>query len=296
MPMFSGPCQTPRKHANAGKEDPCLGARDCFLKILAEPSAAVEPSKRSFNHPTSRLSLERTDALRSRDDLNDPLAELGDRRGQLLPAVDTVSENVTQLRKQHPNIFQQRHRAVNILNVGRMHLHGKQRAIRIGDDVTFSPLHLLTRIKPAWTATFRRFHALAVDNTSRGTALASLRPARALDQDTIDPPPNVAVAPIVKVMLNRRVRRKVFRQSTPLAAGRKNVEGRIHDGPKRPNRWAPDASPLWQQRPQQLPPSRRRVAPPQDEVCVCLSSIRPIRLVSWNRSTGQQINRGYRPP
>ena len=32
-------------------------------------------------------------------------------------------------------------------------------------------------------------------------------------------------------------------------------------------------------------PSRRRFAPPQDEVCVCLSSIRLIRLVSWNRST-----------
>src|SRR6202048_4033969 len=53
--IVSGPCQTPRKHANAGKEDPRLGARDCFLEILGEPSASVEPSKRPFNHPTSRL-------------------------------------------------------------------------------------------------------------------------------------------------------------------------------------------------------------------------------------------------
>src|SRR5437879_8704860 len=98
-----------------------------------------------------------------------------------------------------------------------MHLHGKQRAACISDNVTFASLHFLTRIKPAWTATFRRFHALAVDNTSRRRALASLRPARALDQDTIHVPPNVAVAPIVKVMLNRRKRWKVFRQSAPLA-------------------------------------------------------------------------------
>ena len=55
MAIVSGPCQTPRKHANAGKEDPRLGARDCFLEILGEPSASVEPSKRPFNHPTSRL-------------------------------------------------------------------------------------------------------------------------------------------------------------------------------------------------------------------------------------------------
>src|SRR6202051_5241166 len=63
MAIVSGPCQTPRKHANAGKEDPRLGARDCFLEILGEPSASVEPRKRPFNHPTSRLGLERTERL-----------------------------------------------------------------------------------------------------------------------------------------------------------------------------------------------------------------------------------------
>src|SRR6202047_2564986 len=105
MAIVSGPCQTPRKHANAGKEDPRLGARDCFLEILGEPLASVEPRKGLVNHPTFRLCLEHTDALRSRNDFNDPFAELGDRRGQLLPAVNTVSENVTQLWKQHPDIF-----------------------------------------------------------------------------------------------------------------------------------------------------------------------------------------------
>src|SRR5580704_12240657 len=260
MPMFSGPCETPRKYTNAGKEDPRLGARDCFLEILGEPSASVEPSKRPFNHPTSRLGLERTDALRSRNDFNDPFAELGDRRRQLLTAVNTVSENVTQLWKQHPDIFQQRYRAVNILNVGRVHLHRKQRAIRISDDVTFSPLHLLARIKPAWTATFRGLHALAVDNTSRGTALASARPARAFYKDTIDPPPNVAIAPIVKVMLNRRVRRKVFRQSTPLAAGRKHIENAIHDDAKGPGRRAAKVTPFRQKSTQQQPLLNRRIA------------------------------------
>src|SRR3984893_3419154 len=260
MAIVSGPCQTPRKHANAGKEDPRLGARDCFLEILGEPSASVAPSNRPFNHPTSRLGLERTDALRSRNDFNDPFAELGDRRGQLLPAVNTVSENVTQLWKQHPDIFQQRYRAVNILNVGRVHLHRKQRAIRISDDVTFSPLHLLARIKPAWTATFRGLHALAVDNTSRGTALASCRPARALDQDTIYVPPHVAITPIVKVMLDRGERRKVFRQSTPLAAGRKHIENAIQDDAKGPGWRAAKVTPFRQKSTQQQPFLNRRIA------------------------------------
>src|SRR3984893_18332025 len=164
----------------------------------------------------------------------------------LLTAVNTVSENVTQLWKQHPDIFQQRYRAVNILNVGRVHLHRKQRAIRISDDVTFSPLHLLARIKPAWTATFRGLHALAVDNTSRGTALASCRPARALDQDTIYVPPHVAITPIVKVMLDRGERRKVFSQSTPLAAGRKHIENAIQDDAKGPGWRAAKVTPFRQ--------------------------------------------------
>src|SRR5947209_5783934 len=113
--------------------------------------------------------------------------------------------------------------------------------------MTLAPLHPLTRIKPAWAATFCGLHALAVDDASRWSALATLRPARALDQDSIDLAPNVAVAPIVEVMLNRREWRKVFRQSAPLAAGRRNIENRIHDGAKRPNGRTPSPTPLRQQ-------------------------------------------------
>src|SRR5258708_4139008 len=199
--------------------DPRLRAGNCLLKIFGEASATVEPSKCAFNHPAFSLSLEGTDTLRSCNDLNRPLAELCDRVEQLVAAVHTVSKDVTQLGKDEADIFQQRHRGVIVLDIGRAHLHGKHRAGRICDNVTFASLPPLARIKPAWTATFCGFHTLAVDDPSRRSALASLRPARAFDKHTIDPPPNVAVAPIIKVMLNRRERWKVLRQSAPLAAG-----------------------------------------------------------------------------
>ena len=112
--------------------------------------------------------------------------------------------------------------------------------------MTFASFHLLARIKPAWAATFCGFHALAVNDAGRGRGLAPYRPARALDQDPIDLAPNIAVAPIVKVMLNRCERRKVFRQSAPLAAGRQNIEDRIHDGAKMPFGRAPRSTPLRQ--------------------------------------------------
>ena len=126
MPINSGPCQTPRKHANAGEKQPRLGTRDGFLEIFRQPSAAVEPCKRSFNDPTSRLDLEGTGILGSGDDLNGPSAELGERRGQLFPAVGAISENVTQLRKQQTNMLQQRHRSMDILDIGGVYLPGKQ--------------------------------------------------------------------------------------------------------------------------------------------------------------------------
>src|SRR5260221_397017 len=61
-------------------------------------------------------------------------------------------------------------------------------------------------------------------------------------------------------MLNRRERRKVFRQGTPLAAGRKDVEDRIHDHAKVNLARTPDPARLRQQRAQQYPLLRCRVA------------------------------------
>src|SRR5438034_4125519 len=81
--MFSGPCQTPRKQANARKEHPRLGAGDRFLEIFREPSAAVEPSNCSLNHPSLGLRLERANALGACGYLDGPLPELRERFEQL---------------------------------------------------------------------------------------------------------------------------------------------------------------------------------------------------------------------
>src|ERR1700745_3300894 len=126
--------------------------------------------------------------------------------------------------------------------------------------MTLTSLHLLARIKPAWAATFRGFYALTVDDACRWRGLAPLRPAYSLAKDTIELAPNITVAPIVKIMLNGRERRKVFRQSTPLAAGRQDIEDRVHDGAKIPFGRTPSPTPLWQKSAQQDPLHSCRVA------------------------------------
>src|SRR6185312_2878576 len=116
-----------------------------------------------------------------------------------------------------------------VLNVGGMHLHGKQRALGVGDDMTLASLDPLGHVKPAWTATFRGFHALAVDNPSRWSRFASLPFTHSPHQRIVDRAPKAGTTPLVEVILNRRTRRKVLRQRSPLAAARCNVEDRVQD-------------------------------------------------------------------
>ena len=59
---------------------------------------------------------------------------------------------------------EQRHRAVIVLDVGRVHLQGKDAALRIGHDVALAPHHLLMGVKPARAATFRGLDGLTVDD------------------------------------------------------------------------------------------------------------------------------------
>jgi SAM-dependent methyltransferase len=127
---------------------------------------------------------------------------------------------------------QQRHGAVDVLNVGGMDLHGKQQAQRVGDDVALATLHLLGHIKPAWAATFRGLHTLAVDHAGRRHSLAPVRLARALHQHEIDPTPNARIAPTIEIVLNRRTRRKILGQHPPLAPTPKNVQDRTHHDPQ----------------------------------------------------------------
>src|SRR5258708_5773700 len=110
-----------------------------------------------------------------------------------------------------------------------MHLHSQQGALGVGDDMTLAPLDALGHVKPAWTATFRGLHTLAVDNPSRWRGFASLPLSDALDQRVIDRAPQARPAPLVKIILNRRACREVLRQRAPLAAAGPNIENCIHD-------------------------------------------------------------------
>src|SRR5271163_946987 len=114
--MTSGPCETAGEDADAGDHEPGLSACDGRLEVLGEATVAPEPGKGAFDHPAFGLGLEGPDTLGSGDDLDGPLAELGDRAEQFAAAIDPIGEDVPKLGKREAEGFQQRHRTMIVLD------------------------------------------------------------------------------------------------------------------------------------------------------------------------------------
>jgi hypothetical protein len=114
-----------------------------------------------------RQELEAFDAGGPLDNLDCPGSTIGNRIAQLLAAIDPVGEDVAQLRKAAAQVAQQRHGAMRVLDVGRVHPQGEHKALRIGDDMALAPLDALARVNPTRATAFGGRHALAVNDPGR---------------------------------------------------------------------------------------------------------------------------------
>ena len=99
------------------------------FEVLGEATVSSEPGEGAFDDPSLGLGLEGSDPLGSGDDLDRPPAELGDRLEQLVAPVDPVGEDVPQLGERAAEAAEQRHRAVIVLDIGRVHEQGEQRTL-----------------------------------------------------------------------------------------------------------------------------------------------------------------------
>src|ERR1700747_1120216 len=253
MPRPSSPGETARKHTDAGDYHPSLGARDCFLEVFGEAAISPEPRQGSLDDPASWFRLEGANRLAARDDLDRPFAELGDGIEELGTAVDAIGEEMPEGWKRTADGLEQGHRAMVVLDVGRMDLDGQQPTFGVGHQVTLAPLYSLGRIKPTWTATFRGLDALAVDDAGGGSGLASDRAAGAPDEHPVDATPQPYVAPRVEVILDARERWEVFGQGAPLASGGEDIKDRVEHRAKVNLARSPDLSGLGKQWRNQLP-------------------------------------------
>jgi hypothetical protein len=99
----------------------CKRLSIAVLPILREPSAAIEPSKRTLDNPAFGQDNEPLDPIRALDDLDFQMrANFGQRGGEFRSLIAAVGEQLLEKGK-HPE--QSRHDedgSIPILNVGRM--------------------------------------------------------------------------------------------------------------------------------------------------------------------------------
>src|SRR4051794_36519961 len=125
--------------------------------------------------------------------------------------------------------LQQRHSAMDVLNVGGMNIGRQQETVGVGNDMSLASMEALAGVESAWPAGLRRRCGLTIDNGSCRFGLSSEPSARLPNQGLDDLLPSTRIAPGVKIALHRRVWRELFRQGSPLAPARQNIEDRLHD-------------------------------------------------------------------
>ena len=102
-----------------------------------------------------------------------------------------------------------------------MNDHEQHQSDRVGNDVTFAALDLLSGVITANTATFRGFNALAVDHAGRRAGFATFQFTGVENQKVIDGVQKARIGPVIEVTLHGRSRRKVrgsIRHWQPLVA------------------------------------------------------------------------------
>ena len=130
--------QATGEEAEIGEVNPGGAAGDGGFEVFGETPRAAEPGEAALDHPAPGQQLKAFDAGGPLDDLDRPGAAIGDGVLQLRAAIDAVGEDMPQLGEAAPQIMQQRHRAVRVLDVGLMNLHGEQKAVGIGDDMALA--------------------------------------------------------------------------------------------------------------------------------------------------------------
>src|SRR5450631_1793466 len=167
-----------------------------------------------------------------------------------------------------------------------MHLQTNEMSRCIGNDVSLAPLDLLASIITAGTATFRRFHRLAVDDTRGRARLPTLVLARHDDERVVDRHPGPIARPRIEIALHGRVRRKLFWKLPPLATRRSNVEQCIHDLTDVRLAWTSDRIRNRHERLDQRPLRIRRVA--------CVAKAFPPIMQSSDLSPGHRVTPSIR--
>ncbi len=150
--FVSSPCEPPHEELDTRHHEPCFSACDGCLEVLCEPAVAAEPREGAFHNPSAGQNLEAFSDIGAFDDLERPLAELGQSIFEFGSGVAAIGEDMAQPGKGRADRSQQWHRAVAVLDLGAVNHGGDEEPTGVGEDVALAPLDQLARIEPTRTA------------------------------------------------------------------------------------------------------------------------------------------------
>ena len=122
-----------------GDEKPSHFGGSGALEVLGETAAPAEPREGALDDPASGQELEAFDPGRSLDNLDCPFPAMGERIDELFAAINSVGKDMPKPGKAIAQVLQQRHRTMDVLNVGGMDVNGQEETVRIGDNVPLRP-------------------------------------------------------------------------------------------------------------------------------------------------------------
>jgi hypothetical protein len=134
--------------ADHGQGDHGLGNPGQFLVALGQAPPPAEPTECSLNHPAARLHGEAGAAAGVADD-DQRQAEQGAGQQGGDAVVDAVGERGPEPGLERLHTVQQASKAVGVLDVGRVHDHAQQQALRVNRDVALAALQPFGRIPAA---------------------------------------------------------------------------------------------------------------------------------------------------
>ena len=145
----------------------CSGGGDRDLEVLCEPAIASDPSEEALDDPSAWQDGEADLIGMLVDDLDDD-AGLG---GDTLAGISSVGEDAFNEGEDRARGLQKRPATVAILDTRWMRFEHEAAPIGIDERMALAAIDLFAGIIAARFTGLRRLHALAVDDSRRGTGL-----------------------------------------------------------------------------------------------------------------------------
>ena len=179
--------------------------------IFAEPAMLIQPCESSFDNPAAGKKKEAFGSLGTCNDFQCPSEMFPDPFNNA-SGISAIRNNCFQSGKSVENSRQQKLYTVSVLNISAVNNDCYYQAENICQNMTFSPVNLFAAVKTVFTAPFRDFDRLAVNDSDTWFRVTPCLNTGFTKQSVMDAFPYTLFFSFSEIPVNGLPRRQVMRQ------------------------------------------------------------------------------------